>query len=219
MLSALCHDFGKVNTTEINNKGRICAINHEITGIPIANDFLNRIYNNKGFTKYVDNMIEYHMKAHSCFNNRSRTRTTNLMFDRLLYPKDFILLVYADSTGHDLNNLDNKQFNMFLGKAMTESGFLTDRYLDYGKRISEPHITADDLIELGLKPSPLFSTILDKAWNMHLKGIKKENVLKQITGELDGEDKMQLCKAVKQSDLQTKHLTVTKNKNIYNKEL
>lgn len=219
MLSALCHDFGKVNTTEINNKGRICAINHEITGIPIANDFLNRIYNNKGFTKYVDNMVEYHMKAHSCFNNRSRTRTTNLMFDKLLYPKDFILLVYADSTGHDLDNLDNRQFNMFLNKAMTESGFLTDRYLDYGKRISEPHITADDLIELGLKPLPLFSTILDKAWNMHLKGIKKENVLKQITGELDGEDKMQLCKAVKQSDLQTKHLTVTKNKNIYNKEL
>lgn len=54
---------------------------------------------------------------------------------------------------------------------------------------------------------------------MHLKGVKKENVLKQIAGELDGEDKMQLCKAVKQSDLQTKHLTVTKNKNIYNKEL
>ena len=54
---------------------------------------------------------------------------------------------------------------------------------------------------------------------MHLKGVKKENVLKQIAGELDGEDKMQLCKAVKQSDLQTKHLAVTKNKNIYNKEL
>lgn len=196
MLSALCHDFGKVNTTEINNKGRICAINHEITGIPIANDFLNRIYNNKGFTKYVDNMIEYHMKAHSCFNNRSRTRTTNLMFDRLLYPKDFILLVYADSTGHDLNNLDNKQFNMFLGKAMMESGFLTDRYLDYGKRISEPHITADDLIELGLKPSSLFKIILDKAWDMHLKGVKKEHVLKQMVNMLTGDDKAELLSAI-----------------------
>ena len=30
---------------------------------------------------------------------------------------------------------------------------------------------------------------------------------------------MQLCKAVKQYDLQTKHLAATKNKNIYNKEL
>ena len=196
MLSALCHDFGKVNTTEINSKGRLCALNHEITGIPIANDFLGRIYNNKGFIKYVNNMIKYHMKAHSCFNNRSRTRTTNLMFDKLLYPKDFILLVYADSTGHNLNNLDIKRFNMFLGKAMMESGFLTDRYLDYGKRISEPHITADDLIELGLKPSPLFKTILDKAWNMHLKGVKKEHVLKQMANMLTEDDKAELLSAL-----------------------
>ncbi len=196
MLSALCHDFGKVNTTEINNKGQICAINHETTGIPIANDFLKRIYNNKSFTKYVDNMIEYHMKAHSCFNNRSRTRTTNLMFDKLLYPKDFILLVYADSTGHDLDNLDNRQFNMFLEKAMTESGFLTDRYLDYGKRISEPHITAEDLINIGLKPSPLFKIILDKAWNMHLKGVKKEHVLKQMVNMLTEDDKAELLSAL-----------------------
>ena len=196
MLSALCHDFGKVNTTEINSKGRLCALNHEITGIPIANDFLGRIYNNKDFIKYVNNMIKYHMKAHSCFNNRSRTRTTNLMFDKLLYPKDFILLVYADSTGHDLDNLDNKQFNMFLGKAMMESGFLTDRYLDYGKRISEPHITADDLIELGLKPSPLFKTILDKAWDMHLKGIEKEYVLKQMVNMLTEDDKVELLSAI-----------------------
>lgn len=196
MLSALCHDFGKVNTTEINSKGRLCALNHEITGIPIANDFLGRIYNNKGFIKYVDNMIKYHMKAHSCFNNKSRARTTNLMFDKLLYPKDFILLVYADSTGHDLDNLDNRQFNMFLEKAMTESGFLTDRYLDYGKRISEPHITADDLIDLGLKPSPLFKIILDKAWNMHLKGVKKEHVLKQMVNMLTENDKAELLSAL-----------------------
>lgn len=192
ILSALCHDFGKVNTTEINSKGRLCALNHEITGIPIANDFLGRIYNNKGFIKYVDNMIKYHMKAHSCFNNRSKTKTTNLMFDKLLYPKDFILLVYADSTGHDLDNLDNRQFNMFLEKAMTESGFLTDRYLDYGKRISESHITAEDLINIGLKPSPLFKIILDKAWNMHLKGVKKEHVLKQMVNMLTEDDKAAL---------------------------
>lgn len=196
MLSALCHDFGKVNTTEINSKGRLCALNHEITGIPIANDFLGRIYNNKSFIKYVDNMIKYHMKAHSCFNNRSKTKTTNLMFDKLLYPKDFILLVYADSTGHDLDNLDNRQFNMFLEKAMTESGFLTDRYLDYGKRISESHITAEDLINIGLKPSPLFKIILDKAWDMHLKGIKKEHVLKQVADILTENNKAELLSVI-----------------------
>ena len=141
-------------------------------------------------------MIKYHMKAHSCFNNRSKAKTTNLMFDKLLYPKDFILLVYADSTGHDLNNLDNKQFNMFLEKAMMEIGFLTDRYLDYSKKISEPHITAEDLIDIGLKPSPLFKIILDKAWDMHLKGIKKEHVLKQMINMLTENDKAELLSAL-----------------------
>ena len=134
-------------------------------------------------------MIEYHMKAHSCFDNKSRTRTTNLMFDKLLYPKDFIQLVYADSTGHNLDSLDNRQFNMFLEKAMAESEFLIDRYFDYGKRISEPHIIADDLIELGLKPSPLYKEILNKSWNLHLKGVNKENVLKQVADTLSGKDK------------------------------
>lgn len=205
MLSALCHDFGKVNTTEINKKGKICALNHEITGIPIANEFIDRIYNNKSLIKYVDNMIEYHMKAHSCFNNRSKTKTTNLMFDKMLYPKDFILLVYADSTGHDLDNLDNRQFNMFLEKAMAESGFLTDRYFDYGQRVSEPHITANDLLELGLKPSPIFREILDKSWNMHLKGVEKDYVLKQVANTLKEKDKEILLTALKNKE---------KNKNI-----
>lgn len=189
MLSALCHDFGKVNTTKINNKGRICAINHEKTGIPLANDFLDRIYNNKSFTKYVDNMIEYHMKAHSCFNNKAKVKTTNLLFDEILYPKDFIHLAYADSIGHNTLKLDNRQFDMFLKKAMAENEFLIDRYFNYGKRISEPHIMADDLIELGLKPSPLYKEILDKSWNLHLKGVNKENVLKQVADTLSGKDK------------------------------
>lgn len=196
MLSALCHDFGKVNTTKENDKGRICALDHEIIGIPIANEFLNRIYNNKSFIKYVDNMIEYHMKAHSCFNNNAKIKTTNLLFDKLLYPKDFIQLIYADSTGHNLDSLDNRQFNMFLEKAMAESEFLIDRYFDYRKRVSEPHIMADDLLKLGLKPSPLFKTILDKAWDMHLKGVKKKYVLKQVVNMLTGDDKAELLLAL-----------------------
>ena len=201
MLSALCHDFGKLNTTKINNKGRICAINHEKTGIPLANDFLDRIYNNKGFTRYVDNMIEFHMKAHSCFNNKAKIKSTNLLFDKLLYPTDFIHLAYADSIGHNIQKLDNKQFNMFLGKSMRENEFLINRYFNYKDRKSQPHITANNLIELGLKPSPLYKEILDKAWNLHLKGVNKENVLKQVADTLNGQDKRVLLDLINQKEL------------------
>lgn len=201
MLSALCHDFGKLNTTKINNKGRICAINHEKTGIPLANDFLDRIYNNKGFTRYVDNMIEFHMKAHSCFNNKAKIKSTNLLFVKLLYPTDFIHLAYADSIGHNIQKLDNKQFNMFLGKAMRENEFLINRYFNYKDRKSQPHITANNLIELGLKPSPLYKEILNKSWNLHLKGVNKENVLKQVADTLNGQDKRVLLDLINQKEL------------------
>ena len=77
-----------------------------------------------------------------------------------------------------------------------EIGFLTDRYLDYSKKISEPHITAEDLIDIGLKPSPLFKIILDKAWDMHLKGIKKEHVLKQMVNMLTENDKVELLSVI-----------------------
>ncbi len=146
------------------------------------------------------------------FYNKSKVKTTNLMFDKSVAPDDLIHLTWCDSIGHNMLKLDNNTFNKFLNKTWEENDYLINRLIEYKDRIKQPHITADDLIDIGLKPSPLFKIILDKAWDMHLKGVKKENVLKQIAGELDGEDKMQLCKAVKQSDLQTKHLAVTKIK-------
>jgi len=219
MLSALCHDFGKAESTIVRDDGKVQSIGHEKTGVVLATQFLDRIYNNKEYTKYVCNMVELHMKPHMCFYNKSKLKTTNLMFDKSVAPDDLIHLTWCDSIGHDMLKLDNNTFNKFLNKTWEENDYLINRLIEYKDRIKQPHITADDLIDIGLKPSPLFKIILDKAWNMHLKGVKKEYVLKQIAGELDGENKMQLCKAVKQSDLQTKHLTVTKNKNIYNKEL
>lgn len=195
------------------------AYNHTMYVLDEAADFKYIIYNNKEYTKYVCNMVELHMKPHMCFYNKSKVKTTNLMFDKSVAPEDLIHLTWCDSIGHDMLKLDNNTFNKFLNKTWEENDYLINRLIEYKDRIKQPHITAADLIELGLKPSPLFKIILDKAWNMHLKGVKKEHVLKQIAGELDGEDKMQLCKAVKQSDLKTRHLTVTKNKNIYNKEL
>jgi tRNA nucleotidyltransferase (CCA-adding enzyme) len=219
MLSALCHDFGKAESTIVRDDGKVQSIGHEKTGVVLATQFLDRIYNNKEYTKYVCNMVELHMKPHMCFYNKSKVKTTNLMFDKSVAPDDLIHLTWCDSIGHNMLKLDNNTFNKFLNKTWEENDYLINRLIEYKDRIKQPHITADDLIDIGLKPSPLFKIILDKAWDMHLKGVKKENVLKQIAGELDGEDKMQLCKAVKQSDLQTKHLAVTKNKNIYNKEL
>ena len=196
MLSALCHDFGKAESTIVRDDGKVQSIGHEKTGVVLAMQFLDRIYNNKEYTKYVCNMVELHMKPHMCFYNKSKVKTTNLMFDKSVAPDDLIHLTWCDSIGHDMLKLDNNTFNKFLNKTWEENDYLINRLIEYKDRIKQPHITAADLIELGLKPSPLFKIILDKAWNMHLKGVKKEHVLKQMVNMLTEDDKAVLLSAL-----------------------
>lgn len=196
MLSALCHDFGKAESTIVRDDGKVQSIGHEKTGVVLATQFLDRIYNNKEYTKYVCNMVELHMKPHMCFYNKSKVKTTNLMFDKSVAPDDLIHLTWCDSIGHDMLKLDNNTFNKFLNKTWEENDYLINRLIEYKDRIKQPHITAADLIELGLKPSPLFKIILDKAWNMHLKGVKKEHVLKQMVNMLTEDDKAVLLSAL-----------------------
>lgn len=196
MLSALCHDFGKAESTIVRDDGKVQSIGHEKTGVILATQFLDRIYNNKEYTKYVCNMVELHMKPHMCFYNESKVKTTNLMFDKSVAPDDLIHLTWCDSIGHDMLKLDNNTFNKFLNKTWEENDYLINRLIEYKDRIKQPHISADDLIDIGLKPSPLFKIILDKAWDMHLKGVKKEHVLKQVADVLTGDDKAELLSAL-----------------------
>lgn len=196
MLSALCHDFGKAESTIVRDDGKVQSIGHEKIGVILATQFLDRIYNNKEYTKYVCNMVELHMKPHMCFYNKSKVKTTNLMFDKSVAPDDLIHLTWCDSIGHDMLKLDNNTFNKFLNKTWEENDYLINRLIEYKDRIKQPHITADDLIDIGLKPSPLFKIILDKAWDMHLKGVKKEHVLKQVADVLTGDDKAELLSAL-----------------------
>lgn len=200
MLSALCHDLGKANTTTINDNGKIQSIGHENTGIILAKQLLDRIYNNKTYTKYVCNMVELHMKPHMCFKDKAKTKTTNLMFDKSVAPEDLIYLVWCDSNGRDVEKLSFKELDKLLNRAFKENSYLIDRLLEYKDRIKQPFVTADDLLNLGLEPSPLYKTILDKAWNMHLKGVDKPNVLKQIVNELTGDDKKILSEALKKAE-------------------
>lgn len=196
MLSALCHDFGKTESTTITDDGKIQSIGHEKSGVILAKQFLDRIYNNKEYAKYVCNMIELHMKPHMCFNNKSKVKTTNLMFDKSVAPEDLIHLTWCDSIGHNMLKLDNNTFNKFLNKTWEENNYLINRLIEYKDRIKQPHITADDLIKINLKPSPLYETILKISWEMHLKGINKELILKQLVNQLSGDDKKELLEAL-----------------------
>ena len=167
MLAALCHDFGKITATTEKN-GRIHSHNHEQAGIPIANEFLHKLTNEKKLINYVLNMVEHHMKPNMVFADNSSVKATNKMFDRSVEPIDLIYLASADALGQRPQ------------KDITESkAFLLDRLNTYTEFMSRPFVEGIDLIEAGLHPGPEFRKLLDYAHKLRLAGVPKDSALKQ----------------------------------------
>ena len=167
MLLCLCHDFGKIATTEKIN-GRIHAYGHEKEGLPIIEDFLERITGNLAVHRYVLNMVPLHMKPNAVAHAGSAVKVTNRMFDEALAPEDLIYFSMSD-TCHIIEG------DSFEGN----SAFLFERLKIYREYMARPYVTGQDLIDSGLRPDESFSEILAYSHKLRLAGIVKEDALKQ----------------------------------------
>lgn len=169
MVSALCHDMGKPVSVSKDDKGNIHTYSHDENGVPIVTDFLARINNDKSLSKYVIDMTANHMKPHDCFDNHSKVKSTNAMYDRSICPSDLMMLAVADTASRGLEDVTKE-----------EESYLKERLELYTERMLEPQVGGADLIALGIKPGPQFSDILANAHKQHLSGQDKEKVLKGI---------------------------------------
>ena len=170
-LLALCHDFGKIVTTnEIN--GRIHAYDHENQGLPLVKTFLKRITNERDLIHYVLNMTSLHMKPNAVFHDKAPVKTTNRMFDQAAEPVDLIYISMADKP-------------LIMGEDLftDSSAFLFERYEIYQETMSRPYVTGKDLIDAGLKPDESFTQILEYAHKLRLAGVEKESALKQTLAQ------------------------------------
>ena len=173
MLSALCHDFGKPATTEYIN-GRIHSYGHEFKGVGIAAEFLRRLTNDKKITKYVLNMVQYHMKPNTMAAHGSAVKATNRMFDESADPEGLIQLAVADSLGMTFDR-----------KYYPSEDFLEERLDIYRETMAKPYVTGQDLIAAGLVPGETFREVLEYSHKLRLAGIEKESALKQSVAFAD----------------------------------
>lgn len=167
MLSALCHDFGKVTASE-EIDGVIHAYEHEIQGVPLAENFLKKITDNKFIIKYVKNMTKNHMRPNRYAMDNSKIKVTNRMFYESICPNDLILLALADARGSITDEFkhDSKKF-------------LYDRYEIYKEYMSRDYVSGEDLINNGVSPGKNIGKILELALKHRFVGIKKQESLKQ----------------------------------------
>lgn len=172
-LAAVCHDMGKLVTTE-SIDGQVHAYRHELYGEAIAKVFLNRFTNNKKLIDYVCNMTKLHMAPHQAYNNKSRMKKTNKMFDSSLCPKDLILLAYCDSLGKYDEDVG------YNPNALEELQWLKNRYNVFVEVMSRPYIKGQDLVNAGLKPGSYFSELMELAHKLRLAGVNKDDSLRQV---------------------------------------
>lgn len=173
MLSALCHDIGKLVATQVQEDGRITAYGHEVLGLDLVERQLRRVTRHERLISVVKNHTELHMRPNMLAASQSKKKKTRLMFDSSLCPNDLILLSRADASGkRDEPYNENNEI------------WLRERLEDYEQCLSRPMVSGADLIQAGLKPDASFSAILRRARTLHFSGLEKKRALAQVLAEM-----------------------------------
>ena len=168
MVAALCHDFGKPETTRVID-GRIRAFGHEEAGLPVAKRFIARLSTEARLQKYVENMVKLHMRPNALVGMKSGTNAYMKLLDLALEPDDLLLLAKADHCGRG-------EFGT--GYEPTEKK-LRDMLALYRERMAQPAVRGEDLIAAGMKPGRRMGEALAYAHKLHLNGMNKEDALVQ----------------------------------------
>lgn len=99
MMSALCHDYGKaVSTRWHEEKKKWVSYGHDVTGVPIAKQFLEEIGCREDIREKVLKLVRWHMvHVQKEFTDKMTTKLlTNLSPASV---EDLIVLCYADCAG------------------------------------------------------------------------------------------------------------------------
>jgi len=172
MMSALCHDIGKIVATETQEDGRITAYGHEVLGLDLVEGQLRRVTNHEKLISYVRNQTELHMRPNMLAHSKSKKKKTRQLFDLSVCPNDLILLSRADASGKK-----DEPYNE--GNEI----WLRERLSDYLECVKRPMVGGADLIKAGLKPDKNFSELIHRARMLHFSGIEKPHALRQVVAE------------------------------------
>lgn len=171
MLAALCHDFGKPATTEFI-EGRTRSRGHEEAGVAPTESFLERlnIHTLEGYDvrSQVVALVRDHLKPGEFY--RLRDEIKDGAFRRLARRCELDLLyrvARADSLGRNAPWVPKERWftadaqDWFIRRA---------RELEVERKPPEPFLMGRHLIEMGLRPGPLFGEILSAVYEMQLDG-------------------------------------------------
>ena len=185
MVSALCHDFGKATTTEFDEeRQKWKSWQHHEAGVPLASQFVNRVFRETKMREYVTEMTRYHMKPFMMYNEKSSQYKWMTFFDELRHPDELLLLSTCDSNGR-----------LYIKDHSDREEYLSEKLNDYRELMKQPEIMGRDLLDMGYKPGPDFSKMIEFTHKNHLKGISKEDSIERMIAAFGPSDKLKELRA------------------------
>ena len=167
MFGALLHDVGKPKTTTRDLK----SYGHDTAGIEISETFLKRITNDKDLIKKVTTIVGLHMRPGQLHKSQAKKAAWKRLHNKCRLD----ILGWqskADSAGRtgkdvitDKHKTSEECFKLFK---------------EFGVTKIRPLVQGRDLIELGLKPSEDFKSILNECYEKQLDGYSKEEIIKNV---------------------------------------
>lgn len=161
MLAALCHDFGKPDTTAWID-GRYRSPGHAQLGASMSSTFLLRIGAPPEVVSTVPALVREHL-AHTNLRDANKRQIRRLI-ERLQPAKleQLWLLLEADLGGRP-------PLPVIMPAYLTKVGKLADEIYS-AKQQPAPLINGRHLQELGLKPGPGFRSLLQDCYEAQLAG-------------------------------------------------
>ena len=172
MYAILCHDLGKPMTTEVVD-GRVQSHKHEALGVEPTISFMNRLTNDKKMIEQITPLVKYHLSPFQFYDQKSSTKAVKRLSTKVNI-ENLCLVAKADCLGRDIE--DKSKCDLAVDWLLNEA-----RALSISQEPLKPLVQGRDLIELGLKPSKEFKTILDFGFDLQIdEGCEKEEILRLI---------------------------------------
>ncbi len=178
LYAALCHDLGKVATTEENDDGSISSVGHAQEGNALARKMLKRIMSNKELIDTVCKLVKYHMSPIQFIDNDAKPSAYKRLANKLSPHCSLSLLAdlaLADRRGRNPNGPEPLQDTY-------------DEIEEFRKRaeqaevlesVEKPVLQGRDVADI-VEPGPKMGELLQRAYQIQLdEGITDKEQLRQ----------------------------------------
>ncbi len=171
-----CHDLGKPFCTETTDEGRVTSHKHESLGVEPTISFLSRLTDEKKFIEKVVPLVKNHLAPFQLYKAESSIKAVKRLSLKCNI-EDLCIVCLCDCKGRTIPDKDkcDKAITWVLSQA---------REMNISNEGLKPLVQGRDLINLGMKPSKEFATILEYALNLQIdENLQKDEILEKIKQE------------------------------------